>query len=186
MHYNYILFKHKSIIHRFMVYFQYIYSGTLTEKERAKMDAQVCKNRKTIYIWLSFVLALSQPFAPIIKTKVDSLTAKQIEALHNFKKGSITLYQVMVELRGGDGYSWSELVYILGLIYAILYGNPVDAAFQAPPLPHMDLPGWLSGKYDSKGTLNRQSKAVLPSRFDHETVRQIKMPWSWIMTRLII
>ena len=94
--------------------------------------------------------------AHILEEKVDKirLTNEQIKEFNNLaielNSGSITMEEAVLRLRGGDGLSD-----IVGIITFVIFINWYDSlfgveAFQANPLPHQDLFGWLNGKYDRK------------------------------------
>lgn len=116
----------------------------------------------------------------MVKPKVDRSTAKQIEVLDNFKKGSITVDEAILELRGGD-YNWVELVTFFLGIWMWLYSAPVDA-FQPDPFNYLNIPNWFNGKDDYENAkyncnaLYRQGRSVPQSRFDPETLHLMKKP----------
>ena len=94
--------------------------------------------------------------ATIPASNVDKikLTNDQIKQFNNLalelNNGSIKMEEAILQLRGGDG-----LTDVAAIIAFVIFMNWYDSlfgtqAFQANPLPHQDLFGWLSGKYDSK------------------------------------
>lgn len=75
------------------------------------------------------------------------LTDEQIDDLniicYKLQKGSITIDKAILEIRGGGFYDWATLAFIIYMFYL-----QETHAFGVVPLPHMDLLGWASGKYD--------------------------------------
>ena len=91
---------------------------------------------------------------PALKVDKIKLTNDQIKQFNNvalqLNNGSIKMEEAILQLRGGD-----ELSDVVAIIAFVIFMNWYDSlfgtqAFQANPLPHQDLFGWLSGKYDSK------------------------------------
>jgi hypothetical protein len=111
--------------------------------------------------------------APIPASKVDKmvLTDQQIEDLnlicYKLQKGSITIDKAIFKLRAGGFYDWATLAFII-YMFSLQQGD----SFQNVPLPHMDLMGWASGKYDSKNA--GQCPSNPPSRFERETFHRMK------------
>jgi hypothetical protein len=118
--------------------------------------------------------------AHILEEKVDKirLTNDQIKEFNNLtlqlNSGSITMEEVVLELRGGDGLT--DVVAVLAFIIFVNWYNSLFGAeaFQANPLPHQDPFGWLIGKYDSKNAANGQCLSHPPSRFERETLHRMK------------
>jgi len=94
--------------------------------------------------------------ATIPPSKVDKikLTNDQIKQFNSLalqlNNGSIKIEEAILQLRGGDGLT--DVVAIIAFVIFMNWYDPLFAtqAFQANPLPHQDLFGWLSGKYYSK------------------------------------
>lgn len=118
--------------------------------------------------------------ADIPGSKVDKirLTNDQIKQFYSLtlqlSSGSITMEEVILQLRGGDG-----LTDVVAVIAFVIFMNWYDSlfgvqAFQATPLPHQDPFGWLSGKYDSRNAGNPQCQSNPPSRFERETLHTMK------------
>lgn len=92
----------------------------------------------------------------IFEEKVDKirLTDGQIKEFNNLalqlNSGLITIEEAVLQLRGGDGLT--DIVAIMTFIIFINWYNSLfgTEAFQVNPLPHQDLFGWASGKYDSR------------------------------------
>ena len=91
---------------------------------------------------------------PVIKERIDKIRltddqTKKFDYLVN--NGPITIDEVSLQLRGGDG-----LTDVLGIISFVIFMNWYDSlfgsaeAFQANPLPHRDLPGWVNGEHGYK------------------------------------
>lgn len=121
------------------------------------------------------------PQAAIIpELKVDKikLTNEQIKQFNNLATelnvGSITMEEIVLRLRGGDGLT--DVIAVIAFItfmnwYNSLFGTQ---AFQANPLPPKDPYGWLTGKDDSKNADNGQCLSHSPSRFERETFNRMK------------
>jgi len=116
--------------------------------------------------------------ALIIPSKVDKtrLTDKQIKQFDiltsQMRHGSITMEEVIFQLRGGDGLS--DVVAIIAFVsfmnwYDSLFGVE---AFQAYPLPHMDPIGWANGKYDYRNAEQRSSHSS--AQFERKALHQTK------------
>ena len=111
--------------------------------------------------------------APVVIPKVETikLTSEQIEVFKKCMAGSITLDEAIFQLRGG-----SELTDLVAIIGFIILVNWIDSlygveSFKSVPLPHMDPFGWLSGKYDSKGAGNQQSRYL----FERQHFERLQM-----------
>lgn len=80
--------------------------------------------------------------APIIKPKMDKmiLTDQSVKDLdiiyYKLQKGSIPLDKVVLELRAGDFYDWTNLAFIIWMLTAHAKYND---GFQTLPLPHQDM-----------------------------------------------
>ena len=91
--------------------------------------------------------------ATIAASKFDKikLTNDQIKQFNNLAlELNKKIEEAILQLRGGDG-----LTDVAAIIAFVIFMNWYDSlfgtqAFQANPLPHQDLFGCLSGKYDSK------------------------------------
>ena len=111
----------------------------------------------------------------IVKAKMDkiTLTDQQIKDLNliccKLQTGSISLDTAVLKLRAGGFYDWATLAFII-YMFSLQQAN----SFQNVPLPHQDLFGWLSGKYDSRNVGNGQCLSHPPSRFERETLHTMK------------
>lgn len=86
-----------------------------------------------------------------------------IDVVNQFKSGSISLEEAVLQLRGGDGLT--DTIFILAFVifvnwYDAFINNGKADAFPVTPLPHQDVNGWLTGKYNSKnsGSYSANSK----------------------------
>ena len=115
--------------------------------------------------------------AIIPELKVDKirLTNEQIKQFNNLalqlNRGSITMEEAVLGLRGGDG-----LTDVVAVIAFVIFMNWYDSlfgvkAFQANPSSHQDPFGWLNGKYDRKPMQHTSYKS---SRFERETLHMTK------------
>jgi hypothetical protein len=115
------------------------------------------------------------PASKVDKIRLTDEQIKQFDSLAlELSSGSITMEEVILQLRGGDG-----LTDIVAVIAFVIFVNWYDSlfgveAFQANPLPHQDPFGWFSGKYDSKNAGNGQCLSHPPSRFERETLHTMK------------
>ena len=99
---------------------------------------------------------------PASKFDKIKLTKEQIKQLTNLALelniGSIKIEEAILQLRGSDG-----LTYVITILAFVIFLNWYDLlfgaqAFQANPLPHQDLFGWLSGKYNSENVAPSSSR----------------------------
>ena len=99
---------------------------------------------------------------PASKFDKIKLTKEQIKQFTNFalelNNRSIKMEEAILQIRGGDGLT--DVVTILAFViflnwYDSLFGAQ---AFQANPLPHQDLFGWLSGKYNFENVAPSSSR----------------------------
>jgi hypothetical protein len=108
------------------------------------------------------------PASKIDKIVLTDSHIKEVDIIFDkYLKGSLNLEETILELRAGGFYDWSTLAFII-VMFSLHQGD----SFQNVLLPHMDLFGWASGKYDYRNA--GQCLSNPPSQFERETLHRMK------------